>query len=189
MTPKGISYPFDRAAHRLGGERVLDRARDVAERDPGPVLASVADSSADPDPVSYPAPVAPDGPGSLADELGEVPAGTWTIRAIDAVGGTAGTLDTVTLRILHPDPAGGVSGPAASPLRLVREGSDVVATFGPAPGAVAHELAKAPLPTLEGLAGVATTNTASARESGGAVAAGSHYYVVRGLDTCGRPGP
>jgi subtilisin-like proprotein convertase family protein len=138
---------------------------------------------------AYPAPVAPDGPGSLTDELGEVPAGTWTLRAIDAVGGTTGTLDAVTLRILHPDPAGGVSGPVASPLRLVREGSDVVATFGPAPGAAAHELAKAPSATLEGLAGVATTNTASARETGGAAAGGSYYYVVRGLDGCGRPGP
>ncbi len=140
-------------------------------------------------PTTYPAPTPVDGPGALSDFFGRSPAGRWTLRALDARRTNTGTLRGFTLRLTLRDDRGTLAAPVSAPLLLVKRASDLVATFGPAAGAITHALVRSPLRDLAGATRIAIAPASPIVAAGEAIRTGNVFYAVRGLDGCGREGP
>jgi subtilisin-like proprotein convertase family protein len=157
--------------------------------------------------LRYDAQRAPDGPGTMADFVGESVLGTWTLTIEDQTNAFAGgTLYAWTLHatVVEPFDCEPFQCPESSPLDPVAnlvvdrsvDGGDgsIDLTFGweAAAGVAGYHVLESSAPAFDGVVEL-TGRTAGATsllvENGAATATGLTFYVVRAVNGCNHEGP
>lgn len=141
----------------------------------------------------------PDGPGTMNAFDGQNAHGTWTLTAIDDVGGStpAGQIRGVTLRLDATAPiactplncATPAPGAVADDVALAPEnGTDLRLTWSPVASASSYRIWRSALPTFAGEVLVATAS-GTTLVLAGELASPDGYYEVRAVNTCEWEGP
>ncbi len=147
----------------------------------------------------------PDGPGSMADFVGQSMQGTWTLRVQDVDGSGVTTDGYIRPRTLHftvegafdctPQPCAQPTPTAAPDLRLTRAGSsppfDLALSWSAVAGAGYHVLQSVD-PTFRSvveLIGTTTTETTFTAQDGAATTPALTFYQVRAVNSCHQEGP
>lgn len=138
----------------------------------------------------------PDGPGTMNDFDGQQAQGTWTLVAVDDVGGPTppGAIRAWTLRFEATTPIScaplscgePVPGDVGATLVVSREGADARLDWSAVAGAASYRVWRASLSDLSDETLAATVSGTSFVDAG---AAGSAYYRVRAINACEWEGP
>ena len=149
---------------------------------------------------------APDGPGSMADFIGESTLGTWTLSVQDVDPSGVQTDGYVRPRTLNVTIDGAFDctpqvcadpTPAAAPdlqVTAVPNGSnlDLVLSWSPVAGAAGYHVLQSEDPTFEAgvsLIGLTTTATTLTIPSGAGTAPALAFFQARAVNSCHQEGP
>ena len=141
-----------------------------------------------------------DGPGSMADFIGESLTGDWTLTITDAVlgQGQSGSLNRWELHVETVDGFGcdplacgdAVPGALDDSLRVNASGGDLVFDWAAIPGAAGYHVLEQDAPQLDDPVFTGDTDGATTLTiPGGRAGEGITYYIVRGTNSCGWEGP
>lgn len=150
--------------------------------------------------TTYDRDTAPDGPGTMADFVGQSSQGTWTLAAVDNTGGPVGAgsirawsldLEATTPISCSPLSCGSpVPGEVPATMTIGEEsGTDVRLAWSAVPGAASYRVWKSATPDFAQESVVGTSTTVTFVDVGALVDGKDAYYRVRAVNPCEWQGP